>query len=231
MNRLPLLRLAVMFSILALSVDAARGDETNIPPPSKMFIGGNGSPDFLGFTNVYLTRRVEKTTTLRFHLFSDQDAEGEPLYFYWYDGDTIASEAAQYTNTYPHGLHTLHMRVSDNRDVLDLRVPLEVISPLDAMRRLRADLELAGVRENIAHLRPLLHGAERAVQRRHWSVAQRRLERFDSQVSVYIDNDEESGAALIERWVEAARDIIQGIQPIRRTGPGTPGGVFPGPGI
>ena len=230
MTRFHLLFLALMGGVFALATDVACGDETNVPPPSKVFIVGNGSPDFLGFTNVYLTRRVQKTTTLEFHLGSDHDNEGELLYFFWYEGDTVVSEFPRFTNDYPHGQHTLHVAVSDNHDVNNLHVPLEVISPLNAVRRLRADLELTGVRENIARLRPHLRVAERAIQRRAWSVAQRRLQRFDARVSVYIDADSEAGAALIERWEEAARRIIQSIQPVRRAGPINPPGVFPGPG-
>jgi len=229
MIRFHLLFLARMSGVFALATDAARGDTTNVPPPSKVFIGGNGSPDFLGFTNVYLTRRVQKTTTLEFHLGSDHDNEGELLSFFWYEGDTVVSEFPRFTNDYPHGLHTLHVRVSDNHDMNDLRVPLEVISPLDAVRRLRADLELTGVRENIARLRPHLRVAERAIQHRVWGVAQRRLQRFDARVSVYIDANSEAGAALVERWEEVARRIIQSIQPVRRGGPANPTGVFPVP--
>jgi hypothetical protein len=59
-------------------------------------------------------------------------------------------------------------------------------------------------------------------------VAQRRLERFDRRLGIYIDGDSEAGAALIERWEEAAQRIIQSIQPVRR-GPINPPGVFPGP--
>jgi hypothetical protein len=201
--------------------------ETNTPPPTKVFIHGNGAPDFLGFTNVYLLRRAEKTARLDFHLGADHDDEGELLYFYWYEGDNVVSNLPRYTNDYAHGLHTLHVAVSDNRDVNDLHVPLEIISPLDAIRRLRADLELTGRRENIDSLRPLLYGAEKAIRRREWRVAQRRLQRFDERLSVYLDVNTEKGAALIARWEVAARRLGQSVQVIRK-GDAAPGGLFPG---
>ena len=112
--------------------------------------------------------------------------------------------------------------------MLDLQVPLEVISPLDATRRLRADLELAGVRENIDRLRPQLRLAERAIDHRNWSIGKRRLERFQNRAPKVIDVETESGAALVERWNDAAGHIIQSIRRIRK-GDSTPDGSFPGP--
>lgn len=202
--------------------------ETNTPPPTRIFIHGNGAPDFLGFTNVYLLRRAEKTALLDFHLGSTHDADGDQLFFQWFDEETVVSNAPRFTNDYTRGLHTLKVRVSDGAIMLDATAPLEIISPLDAIRRLRADLELTGVRENIDSLRPLLYGAENAIRRREWRVAQRRLQRFGERLSVYLDGDSEQGAALIARWDVAARRIGQSVQVIRK-GDAAPGGLFPGP--
>ena len=230
MTRVHMFFLGVVTCAFAFAADVAGdGAETNVPPPSKLYIVGNGSANFLGFTNVYLTRRAEPTVALETHLGADHDDEGELLYFYWYDGDTVASNLPRYTNDYAQGLHDIHVAVSDNRDLIELHVPLEVISPLDAVRRLRADLELAGVRENIDRLRPLLRVAERSMERHKWSVSERRLKRFQNRLSVQIDNDTEERAALIERWNEAARRIVQSIMRFRK-GDQAPSGVFPGPG-
>jgi hypothetical protein len=227
MIRLRILLFAVAGCVCALAADATAGG-TNVPPPSKVYIIGNGSPDFLGFTNVYLTRRNESSVALESHLGADHDDEGDILYFQWFDDGTVASNLPRFTNDYSQGLQTLRVIVSDGAEMLDLQVPLEVISPLDATRRLRADLELAGVRENIDRLRPLLRLAEKALDHRHWSIGKRRLERFQNRASKVIDTDGESGAALVERWNVAASHIIQSIRRIRK-GDATPSGVFPGP--
>jgi hypothetical protein len=223
-------RLKILFLAVVCCACVQAQEATNVPPPSSIFIDGNGSRNFLGFTNVYLTRRAETNVSLRFHFGADHDEEGELLYFYWYDGETVVSEQSQYTNTYAHGLHTLRVALSDNREVVHVTVPLEIISPLDAIRRLRADLELTGVRENIAALRPLLRVAERAIERRDWRSAYRRLERFDERLSEDIDANTDQGAALVERWSRAARVIGTSVRP-QRSGPLKPPiGPFPGPG-
>lgn len=215
MIRLHILVLTVAGCIFALAANAT-ADGTNVPPPSTVFIIGNGSPDFLGFTNVYLTRRNEKSVELESNLGADHDAGGDVLSFQWFDGDTVVSTLPRFTNDYSLGLHTLHVIVSDGTEALDLQVPIEIISPLDATRRLRADLELTGVRENIDKLRPLLRLAEKALDHRNWSIGKRRLEHFQRRLPKVIDTDTESGAALVARWDDAAGDIVQSVRRIRK---------------
>jgi hypothetical protein len=203
---------------------------TNIPPPVDMLIDANGSREFLGFTNVYLTRRAESSVSIRMAFISSTDAEGEELHFFWLEGDMIVSELQLRTNVYARGLHTVHAAVSDSQESVHVYLPLEILSPLEALWRLRADLELTGVREDIAALRPLLRSAERALERRDWRVASRRLQRFDERLSEHIDANTAHSALLLDRWSRAARVIETSVGP-RRSGPIKPPiGPFPGPG-
>src|SRR5689334_16991322 len=96
--RMILLRALLLAGLGCFLTEHLATAETNTPPPTKIFIHGNGAPDFLGFTNVYLTRRVAPTVALETNLGADHDDEGELLYFYWYEGDTIASNLPRFTN-------------------------------------------------------------------------------------------------------------------------------------
>jgi len=227
MIHLRIIFLAVVGCIFVLAAEATAVG-TNVPPPSTVYIIGNGSPDFLGFTNVYLTRRNEKSVALESHLGADHDAGGDILFFQWFDEDKVVSTLPRFTNDYSLGLQTLRVIVSDGVEMLDLQVPIEIVSPLDATRRLRADLELTGVRENIDHLRPLLRLAEKALDHRNWSIGKRRLEHFQRRLPKVIDVETEAGAALVGRWSDAAGDIVQSVRRIRK-GDTSPNGYFPGP--
>src|SRR5688572_17482362 len=100
MNRLRPLFLTCIACAFACACDLTTIGMANVPPPAHMLIDGNGSRDFLGFTNVYLTRRAERTVPIRIAFISAVDDEGEPLHFFWYQDDAIVSELQLHTNEY-----------------------------------------------------------------------------------------------------------------------------------
>jgi hypothetical protein len=212
--------------LLALFICVAKlGAQETVTNMPRVVVVGNGEANFVGFTNTFVAQRDDDSAELQFNILVDDLMNAFP---YWLDGETIA-EGPRYTNSYAIGVHTLHAGVNAYQRLRFIHVPFEVVSPLDAMRRLRADLELTGVRENISDLRPVLRASERALERRDWRMAARRLQRFDERLSEYIDASTEHGAVLVERWSRAARAIENSLRPLRRGPLNPPVGSFPGP--
>lgn len=222
----PPLLIAFLFA-LTLPGEAAAA-ETNVPPPSVIFVRG-GATSWLDFPNVFIARRAQKSATVGFDFGSDIDDEGEQLYFQWFLDETLASQAARFTNEFEQGLHTVHASVTDNRDIVSADSTVEVITPMDAIRRLRADVELSGVRERLNHLRPPLRYAEKAIQHRRWSSASRQLTVFGRRLARHLDPDTEEDLTLYNRWHDAAEELWGAVRHLPRNPNATPRGVFPGP--
>lgn len=102
-----------LLCLVALSCWPTAAAETNVPPPSQIFVRG-ASATWLDFTNVFILRRAQRTATALFDFGGETDGEGEQLYFQWYLGEVLASEAPQFSNDFEAGLHGVYATVTDN---------------------------------------------------------------------------------------------------------------------
>lgn len=204
---------------------------TNTPPPSRIFVRGLGPGDFLGLSNVQILHRTFDTAEVLFDVGSDRDGDGDLLEFHWDDnapGD-VHSTAVRFTNNYAPGRYTVFAEITDQIDTVFPSVDFEVISALQGMRMLVGDLEVTGRHEQIRHLRTALRLAEKAMEKRNWGNATRRLDRFKDGLTRRLDPEDEEDSQLIQRWSDAADTIQWAIQKPPRGGFPGPGGVFPGP--
>ncbi|HMJ89849.1 MAG TPA: hypothetical protein VK530_08530 [Candidatus Acidoferrum sp.] len=208
------------------------GDDTatNTPPYSQIFVRG-GPGDFVGLTNVIFIHRAFDTVEVLFDVGDDNDADGDLMEFHWSDNapGNVTSFAVRFTNDYAPGKYRVSANITDHKDTVFPTVDFEVISALQGMRMLLADVELTERHQQIKHLRAPLRLAEKAMERRNWNIATRRLERFKKGLTRHLSTQIEEEVQIIERWSDAAGTVQWAIQKLpRHPGPGAPPGVFPG---
>jgi hypothetical protein len=220
---------AAMFLAACVLVTDAQAQSTNVPPPSRIFIRG-AELEFLHLTNVFITRRLEQQVTAMFDVGTAHDDEGELLWFTWWENGVppVLGETARVTNVYTFGQYRIFAFVSDGKEIVSAFSDFEVISPLQAIRLLQADLEISGFRMDVSKWRGLLKTAEAAIKRRHWGTASQALERFVKRVGQFDPTDVE-GMRLKERWTDAAGDVRHAVRGFNGVTNPNPGGVFPGP--
>ncbi len=150
----------------------------NIPPPSRIFVRGSGS--FLSSTSAYIIRRLETTITGYFDVGGFTDAGGDVLTFAWRDGtnETLLSTQARLTNAYPVGTHLVNATISDGEQTVEASAGFEVITPLEAMVRLRAEIGEIIDPKSKERLDAPLRAAERSFQASNWRISAQHLRIF-----------------------------------------------------